>query len=74
VIIHETKAKKLTRVLLKLDFEKVYDWVNWGFLCEVLPRKGFDLGWVHWEYRLVSGRGRGLRLFPLIGRLEKNHA
>jgi hypothetical protein len=31
-IIHELKSKNLPAVLLKLDFEKAYDRVNWQFL------------------------------------------
>jgi hypothetical protein len=30
--IHELHRKKLDRVLLKIDFEKVYDKVKWDFL------------------------------------------
>jgi hypothetical protein len=54
-IIHETKSKKLTGVFLKLDFEKVYDRVDWKFLREALLWKGFDPGWVHRVMSLVSG-------------------
>jgi hypothetical protein len=46
-IIHELKSKNLPAVLLKLDFEKAYDRVNWQFLREVLLRKGFDPAYVH---------------------------
>jgi hypothetical protein len=35
-IIHETKAKRLRGVFLKLDFEKTYDRVDWAFPREVL--------------------------------------
>jgi hypothetical protein len=46
-IIHELKSKNLPAILLKLDFEKAYDRVNWQFLREVLLRKGFDPAYVH---------------------------
>jgi hypothetical protein len=31
-IIHEIHRKKMSGVILKLDFEKAYDKVNWEFL------------------------------------------
>jgi hypothetical protein len=34
--IHEIHRKKMSDVILKLDFEKVYDKVNWKFLQETL--------------------------------------
>lgn len=42
-------------MVLKLDFEKAYDSVNWSFLCDVLIAKGFDSGYVHRIMQLVSG-------------------
>jgi hypothetical protein len=40
--IHELHKRKKDGVILKLDFEKAYDKVNWPFLQQVLPMKGFS--------------------------------
>jgi hypothetical protein len=42
-------------VILKLDFEKAYDRVNWAFMREVLVRKGFKFGFIHRVMQIVSG-------------------
>jgi hypothetical protein len=40
--IHELSHKKLDGVLLKIDFQKAYDKVNWSFLQQAMRMKGFD--------------------------------
>ena len=40
-VMHELSSKKLKGILLKIDYEKAYDIINWNFVEEV-PRKGFD--------------------------------
>jgi hypothetical protein len=37
--IHEIHMKKMNGVILKLDFEKVYDKVNWNLLQQTLKDK-----------------------------------
>lgn len=37
-ILHDTKARKKDGVILKLDFEKAYDKINWEFLKECLKQ------------------------------------
>jgi exonuclease III len=39
-ILHEVKIKKQSGVILKIDFEKAYDKVNWQFLFCMMQKKG----------------------------------
>jgi hypothetical protein len=40
-ILHETKRRNEIRVILKLDFEKAYDKVNWKLLFTYLENREF---------------------------------
>jgi hypothetical protein len=39
---------------LKIDINKAYDKVDWGFLCGMLERLGFSNKWIHWMMLCVS--------------------
>jgi hypothetical protein len=52
-ILHETKRKKEIGVILKLDFEKAYDKVCWGFLMKCLRMRGFDELWCSWVEKIL---------------------
>ena len=54
-ILHETKRNKEVGVVLKLDFEKAYDKVNWNFLFDCLHLWGFCDTWVNWIKAVVTG-------------------
>jgi hypothetical protein len=55
-ILHETKCKGQTGVVLKLDFENVYDKVHWGFLMKCLKVRGFHSTWCGWiDFFLHNG-------------------
>jgi hypothetical protein len=41
-------------VLCKLDVEKAYDHVNWGFLLYLLQRCGFSHAWISWIRFCIS--------------------
>lgn len=47
-IIDWWKVNKLKGIILKLDFEKAYDSVNWGFLFSLLANFGFGDKWINW--------------------------
>jgi hypothetical protein len=38
-ILHEVKRKNQSGVVLKIDFEKAYDKVNWHFLYNMMEKK-----------------------------------
>jgi hypothetical protein len=44
-ILHEAKRKKQQGVVLKLDFEKAYDKVDWNYLMKCISQKGFCEEW-----------------------------
>jgi hypothetical protein len=52
--IHELKRKKQKGFILRLDFEKAYDKVNWDFLQQVLRMKGFLIMWCQWMEKVVT--------------------
>jgi hypothetical protein len=52
--LHELHRKKLNGAILKLDFEKAYDKVNWGFLQQTLRMKGFSEKWRQWINQFVT--------------------
>lgn len=52
VVVNElldwAKRNKESRLLLKVDFEKNYDLVNWSYLEYILRRMGFAERWCMW--------------------------
>ena len=65
--IHELHRKKLDGVILKSDFEKAYDKVQWPFLQQVMRMKGFDPKWCHWINQFVSRGSVGIKVNDDLG-------
>jgi hypothetical protein len=55
-VLHSVYHGKQQGFLLKLDYEKVHDKVNWPFLMEILQKKGFGSKWISW-IRSILHRG-----------------
>jgi hypothetical protein len=51
--IHEIHRKKMGGVVLKLDFKKAYNKVNWDFLFQTLRMKDFSTKWCYWINQFV---------------------
>lgn len=65
--IHELHRKKLSGVILKLDFEKAYDKVRWPFLYQTLRMKGFSSKWISWIKTFISGGSVAVNVNDDIG-------
>jgi len=65
--IHELHKKKKNGVILKLDFEKAYNKVNWSFVQRTLRMKGFPLIWCKWIEDIVSQGSVGIKVNDEVG-------
>jgi hypothetical protein len=70
--MHELRVKRLGGLLLKLDFEKAYNRVNWYFPQEVLLRKGFSAMVVHRLMQLVRGGQTAINVNGEVGPFFRN--
>ena len=65
--IHELKRRKHDGIILKLNFEKAYDKVNWNFLQQALRMKGFSQKWCQWIESITTGGSVGVQINDEIG-------
>ena len=65
-VVHSLQTNMVDGFILKLDFEKAFDSVDWNFLFKVLQSFGFGDKWTNWIKSilessrmsvLVNGRG-----------------
>ena len=69
--IHELQRKKQSGIILKIDFEKAYDKVNWSFLQQVLRMKGFSERWCAWVDKIVTGGSVSVKVNDDMGHFSK---
>jgi hypothetical protein len=66
--IHKIHRKKQSRVILKLDFEKAYDKINWTFVQQTLHMKGFSSTWCKWVASSMEGGHVGIKVNDQVGK------
>jgi hypothetical protein len=54
-VAHSLHKSKESSVIIKLDYEKMYDRVNTEFLMKILEGRGFGELWIKWISKVVSG-------------------
>lgn len=52
--IHEARWRKMRSFIFKIDFERAYDSVSWGFLDDMMVLLNFNLKWRAWTKECVS--------------------
>ncbi len=59
ILSHYLSSTKQRAALLKIDFERAFDHINWAFLLELLEARGFGDRWINWVTNLLrSSSGR----------------
>lgn len=53
-VCHSLKSKGCKGLVLKIDFEKAFDSINWDFLLEVLQVMGFGERFINWIRVLLN--------------------
>jgi len=72
-VLHELRVKKEQGIVLKLDFEKAYDKVNWSFLRDVLLRKNFSEKWIDLVISAVQGGKVAVNLNGEVGSYSRSY-
>jgi hypothetical protein len=71
-ILRDIKHKKKERILLKLDFKKAYDKINWSFLFETLKQRGFCETWCKWIEKVVDSGTLSVKVNESMGSYFKS--
>jgi hypothetical protein len=65
--VHELHTKKLSGVILKLNFKKAYDKVKWSFFQQTLHMKGFSTEWYSLNRNFVPGGSVAIKVNDDVG-------
>jgi hypothetical protein len=65
--LHDTRKKGKTEIMLKLDFEKTYDKVHWGFLMKCMRLRGFGEKWCKWIESVIHNGTMAVKVNGVVG-------
>jgi hypothetical protein len=66
-ILHETKRRRETGVVMKFDFKKAYDKVHWCILMKCLKIRGLDDTWCLWVESVLFNGIVAIKLNDIVG-------
>jgi hypothetical protein len=66
-VLHSVHQARKQSLVLKVDYEKAYDKVNWLFLMEILEKRGIGGKWLEWIRRIIFRGYVGLTINNVEG-------
>ena len=72
-VLRESKFRKQQGIVLKLDFEKAYDKVNWNFLFDCCRQRGFSERSMVWIKNAVTNGTLSVKLNDIEGPYFGSH-
>nr|CAD1827580.1 unnamed protein product [Ananas comosus var. bracteatus] len=73
ILVHHLYTNKQRAALLKIDFERAFDQVDWSFLLNLLQARGFSQRWIAWIRSILYSASTLIqiavteRLLPNVG-------
>jgi hypothetical protein len=69
IVLHETihEMHRKNDLILKIDFEKAYNKINWPFVQQTLRMKGFLPKWCQWIVSFMEGGHVGVKVNDQVG-------
>ncbi len=67
-MVHYLHTSKQPAAMLKIDFERAFDHVNWDFLKKVLAARGFGDLWIQWMDSLLTSASAAVLLNGVPGK------
>ncbi len=68
ILTHHLHYSNHQAAILKIDFERAFDHINWNFLLDLLWARGFGPRWISWVVALLRSSSAAVLLNGVPGR------